>query len=186
MTLPIAEIFQIDRTARIYEPVAWVKHGHIIKIGKHCTIGQFCFIAAREFIMDDYAELCPQVTVGGGGKVAIGYGATVAYGTKLIPAAFATCSKYMNDNVNQKETTLVRGEIIIGKGAYIGSNAVLCVSQKNPIINIGKFAVIGANSYIDKNVPPGVIVHPKIKYKIQKQRTNGEQFLKDFLKATRG
>lgn len=176
-------IFKVDRTAKIYEPVAIVKTNHHIEIGKNCTIGQFCFIAAKEFIMEECAELSPHVVIGGGGNVHIGYGATVNYGAQIIPATFATCGKYMNDNVNPKETASIHGSIVIGKGAYIGSNAVICVSQKQPHIEIGKFAVIGANSYIDKDVPPGVIVHPKIKYTIQKQRTNGDKFIRDFIKS---
>ena len=147
----------------IYEPVVIVEAGHFITIGRNCRIGQFTFIGARTFVMDDEAEIGPQVTIGGGGDVHLGERSTINYGARLIPGTFSTKGVFMNDVVHQREyalTDMIRGSIIVGKGAYIGSNAVICISKKNPDIKIGDFAVIGALSYIDKNVPAYTTIHP--------------------------
>jgi len=156
-------MIEIAKSAKIYEPVVIIKADHDIKIGERCHIGQFCFIAARQFIMMDEAELCPQVTISGGGDVQIGERATICYGVRIIPATFSVKGMYMNDSLHQRlpeMTEIIRGSITIGEGAYIGSNAVICVTEKNPHINIGEFSVIGALSYIDKDVPPKMILYP--------------------------
>lgn len=162
--MDVKSLKKVGRGTRIYEPVTILADSkHNVEIGENCSIGQYCFIAARNFRMEDEAELCPQVTVSGGGDVSIGPHATVTFGVRLIPATFTTEGEYLNDNVYAREPKLceiVRGHIIIGPGAYIGSNAVICVSKRYPVIVIGAHAVIGALSYIDKDVPPN-IVHPK-------------------------
>lgn len=42
-----------------------------------------------------------------------------------------------------------RGKVVIGKGAYIGANTVICKPVK-----IGKGAIIGASSVVTKDIPP--------------------------------
>jgi acetyltransferase-like isoleucine patch superfamily enzyme len=66
---------------------------------------------------------------------------------------------------------IVRGKVILEEGAYIGANAVICVTEKNPVITIGQFSVVGSLSYIDKPIPPGVIVHPR-QILVYKKREN--------------
>jgi acetyltransferase-like isoleucine patch superfamily enzyme len=155
-------MMEIAKSAKIFEPVSIIEE-HDVKIGERCRIGQFCFIAARKFVMKDEAELCPQVTISGGGDVEIGERATICYGVRIIPATFSVKGVYMNDAIHQRlpeMTELIRGSITIGEGAYIGSNAVICITEKNPHIKIGEFSVIGALSYIDKDVPPKTIMYP--------------------------
>lgn len=147
----------------IYEPVVIVEAGHFISIGRNCRIGQFTFIGARNFVMDDEAEIGPQVTIAGGGDVHLGERSTINYGARLIPGTFSIQGVFMNDVVYQREhalTNMIRGSITVGNGAYIGSNTVICVTEKNPDIKIGDRAVIGALTYIDKNVPANTITHP--------------------------
>jgi acetyltransferase-like isoleucine patch superfamily enzyme len=174
-------VFQVHRTAKIYEPVAFVKANHEIRIGKNCSIGQFTYVGARKFVMEECSEVGPQVTIGGGGNVTLEYGSVVNYGAKLIPGTFLPSGKFMNDRVNQKHTDAVYGDIIIEKGAVIGAGAVICVSLHNPEIRIGRFAIVGANSYVNCDVRPGMLVHPKIKYDVHERR-NGDSFLKKVLK----
>lgn len=154
---------EIAKSAKIYEPVTILEVGREVKIGERCRIGQYCFIAARQFIMMEEAELCPQVTVSGGGDVFIGERATVCYGARIIPATFSTKAQFMNDAVAERLaelTKIIRGRIRIGAGVYIGSNAVICVNEKNPDITIGDFSIIGALSYVDKSVPENTVMHP--------------------------
>lgn len=157
---------------KIYYPTVILEgDGHEVHIGNNCSIGQFSFIAARKFIMEDNSEIGPSVIIGGGGDVTLMKSSTVTYGAKLIPATFTTEGKYMNDNVHngisplvdtityEPNTCMIRGSITIGEGAYIGSGAIICVSDENPHIKIGDFAVIGALTYIDEDVPARSVVH---------------------------
>lgn len=154
----------------IYQPVSIVDDDkHFIDIGKNCRIGQFTFIGARNFTMKEGAEICPCVVIAGGGDVTLGEFSTVNFHCTLIPSTFTTDGEYMNDVIPEKSVS-VCGSIEIGKGAYIGSNAVICVSKKHPRIHIGDRAVIGALSYIDHDVEANTIVHPKISYEVKSRR----------------
>lgn len=151
---------KVGKGTIIYKPVEIVEtKNHHIVIGKNCRIGQFSFIAARNFIMNEGAEISPLVVIGGGGDVVLGKFSTINFGAKLIPATFSTKGQYMNDL--HEKSKFIRGSITIGEGAYIGSGAIICISEEHPHIKIGDFAVIGALSYIDKDVPENMIVHPK-------------------------
>jgi acetyltransferase-like isoleucine patch superfamily enzyme len=74
----------------------------------------------------------------------------------------------MNDVVAEKSIA-INGSIVIGKGAYIGSNSVICVSKRNPHIHIGDRAVIGALSYVDHDVEANTIIRPKTTFEIKKR-----------------
>jgi acetyltransferase-like isoleucine patch superfamily enzyme len=109
--------------------------------------------------MEEGAEIGPLAVLGGGGNIFLHKYSTINYGAKLIPGTFVTDGEYMNDAIPERSHQIV-GSITIDEGAYIGSNAVICISKNNPNIKIGKFAVIGALSYIDKDVPAYKIIHP--------------------------
>jgi serine acetyltransferase len=117
--------------------------------------------------MKEGAEICPCAVIAGGGDVTLNEFSTVNFHCTLIPSTFTSEGEFMNDVVVEK-TVSVRGSITLGKGAYIGSNAVICVSEKNPHIHIGDRAVIGALSYVDHDVEANTVVHPKIIYDVKK------------------
>lgn len=151
------------RSAKIYEPTTILSVNREIVIDERCVIGQHCFIAPRKLVMEDKAEICPQVTISGGGDVHLGKASTICFGARLIPATFSIKGVYMNDPIRREfpdKTKIIRGSITLKEGSYIGSNAVICVSEKNPHITIGRFAVVGALSYIDHDVADEIVVHP--------------------------
>ena len=162
---------KIGEGTRIFEPVTFV-HKEEINIGKNCTIGQFCFVGTRNLTLMDEVEICPQVTISGGGEVHIGEGATICYGVRIIPSTMDKKFKYMNDIVCSKNpflSNVISGSIRIGKGAYIGANAVICVSEECPNIHIGDYAVIGALSYVGKSVLSHTIIHPNNKNEVKER-----------------
>jgi acetyltransferase-like isoleucine patch superfamily enzyme len=115
--------------------------------------------------MKEGAEICPCVVIAGGGDVTLNEFSTLNFHCTLIPSTFTTDGEYMND-VAADKSAAIHGSIDIGKGAYIGSSAVICVSKKNPCIHIGDRAVIGALSYIDHNVEANTIIHPKTTFEM--------------------
>lgn len=161
---------KVGRGTIIYQPVTILDDAkHVVEIGENCRIGQYTFIGARNFTMKEGAEVCPCAVIAGGGDVVMKEYSTVNFHCTLIPSTFTPDGEYMNDVVPEKSVS-VHGSIEIGKGAYIGSNAVVCVSKENPHIHIGDRAVIGSLSYIDHDVEPNTIVHPKIIYDVKKRR----------------
>ena len=153
----------------IYQPVSIVDDDkHFVNIGKNCRIGQFTFIGARHLTMKEGAEIGTSVVIAGGGDVTLEEFSTVNFHCTLIPSTFTTGGEYMND-VAADKSIAVRGSINIGKGAYVGTNAVICVSKKNPHIHIGDRAVIGALSYIDHDVEANTIVYPKTAFEVKKR-----------------
>lgn len=154
---------QIHETAKIYEPVVILDTDVIIE--KDCRIGQFTFIAARNFRMCEGAQISPQATVGGGGDVTMDKFSVLGFGARLIPATDTLKGKYMCDSKPESERAIIRGSIHIGEGTYIGSNAVVCVSEKYPGIHIGRFSVIGAGTYIDRSLTAYTVIHPFPFYK---------------------
>lgn len=160
-------MIKVGKDSIIYQPVSIVDDDkHFVNIGKNCRIGQFTFIGARNFTMKDGAEIGASVVIAGGGDVTLEEFSTVNFHCTLIPSTFTTIGEYMND-VAADKSIAVRGSINIGKGAYVGSNAVVCVSKKNPHVHIGDYAVIGALSYIDHDVEADTIIHPKTTFKMK-------------------
>ena len=62
----------------------------------------------------------------------------------------------MNDASPEERRKILTGDIIIEDDAFIGVGAVVM-----PGVRIGGRSCIGAGSYIDKDLPPGMVVYPK-------------------------
>ena len=54
--------------------------------------------------------------------------------------------------VNATDNKYTRGQIKIGKKAYLGCNTIVCKP-----VNIGEYAVVGAGSVVTKDIPAGEI-----------------------------
>ena len=164
----------IDKTAIIYEPVVFLDDAkHTFKIGPRCSIGQFSFIGARKLVMEEGAEICATAVLSGGGDVYMCKYSCVDFGAKLISCTFTTDGLYMNDAIlrdSPEKTDVLRGSITLKEGAVVASNAIICVSKRCPNITIGEFAVVGAGSYIDHNVPPRTITRPVKTYHVELRR----------------
>jgi len=155
---------KVGSGSKIYETAKIVEEDREISIGRNCLIGDFAFVAARKLVMEDGSQISPHAIIGGGGEVRMGRFSVVGFGAILLPATDTPSARYMCEAKPEEERQIIRGSITLGEGAYVGSNAVVCVSKKNPHVKIGDYAVIGALSYIDKSVPKGTIVHPIMKY----------------------
>lgn len=167
-------MIKVGQGAIIYQPISIVDDAkHFVDIGENCRIGQFTFIGARNLIMKKGAEIGACVVIAGGGDVTMEEFSTVNFHSTLIPSTFTTDGQFMND-VAADKSVAVRGSIRIGKGAYIGSNAVVCVSKKNPNIRIGDHAVIGALSYIDHDIEANTIVRPRTTFEMKKRIVRGK------------
>ena len=129
--------------------------------GWSISIGDFVFIHLKHLVMLDGSQIAPHAILSGGGEVLMGRYSVIGFGAHLITGTDTPKGKYMCEAAEPEERHIVRGKIILKEGAYIGSNAIICITEENPVITIGENSVIGAFSYIDKNIPDNVTVHPK-------------------------
>ena len=77
---------------------------------------------------------------GSGGELTIGDNTHISAGTQI----------YTHDTVNKviKNTLLKKGPVSIGNNSYIGPNVIISLN-----VNIGEYVTIGANSFVNKNIP---------------------------------
>ena len=59
------------------------------------------------------------------------------------------CSIYSESTIDEK-----KGKVVIGKNAKIGSHSIVM-----PGITIGEYSVIGAHSFVNKNIPDNVVAY---------------------------
>jgi len=131
------------------------------RIGKKCIIGDFVFIALKRLRMGFGSQIAPHAMLSGGGEVIMEPFSVIGFGSHLITGTDTTRGKYMCEAASKEFRNVIRGSITLKKGAYIGSNAMICVCEEYPDIVIGENSVVGAFSYIDKDIPPNIIVYPK-------------------------
>lgn len=124
-------------------------------------IGDFVFVHLKDLTMCIGAQIAPHAMLSGGGTVFMGEYSVIGFGAHLITGTDTPKGKYMCEAAKPEERHVVRGKIILKKGAYIGSNAIICVTEEHPEITIGENSVIGAFSYIDRSILDNRIVHPK-------------------------
>jgi acetyltransferase-like isoleucine patch superfamily enzyme len=89
----------------------------------------------------------PFTIIDGSGKIAIGDYCTISAGVHI----------YTHDNVKQTLTSgameIERAPVAVGKNVYVGPNAIIAKG-----VNIGDSCVIGANAFVNKDVPANSIV----------------------------
>jgi acetyltransferase-like isoleucine patch superfamily enzyme len=133
-----------------------------IEIGDDCLVGDFVFIALRKLTMKHGSQIAPHAILSGGGEVEMGEYSAVGFGAQLITGTDTPEGEFMCEAAPPERRLVIRGRIILEDGAYVGSGAIICVRHPwDHEIVIGRRSVVGAMSYIDKSVPPDMIVHPK-------------------------
>lgn len=153
--------YNVNKSARIYDTARIVKAKHNVTIGEDCMVSDFAFIAARNFIMMKGSQVGIGAFIGGGGDVTLASYSVVGSQARLIPATESTTAEYMCEAAPPEKRKVIRGSITIGEKAYIGVGATICITEKEPHIEIGNRTVIGSGTYIDKSVEDNVIIRPR-------------------------
>lgn len=138
---------------RIY-PMAKIAFPHVVDLGDHCRIRDFAFIFAGEGVkIGQYTDIQPHVVIWGGGETIIGDRVSVGPGTVFLSAVYSHADGLkMVDGLEEGSTKALYGKLTIENDVYIGANCTLM-----PEITIGEGAVIGASSFVNKNVEPWAI-----------------------------
>ena len=138
---------------RIY-PMAKIAFPHVVDIGDHCRIRDFAFIFAGEGVtIGQYTDIQPHVVIWGGGETIIGDRVSVGPGTVFLSAVYSHADGLkMVDGMGEGASKALYGKLTIEDDVYIGANCTLM-----PEITIGEGAVVGASSFVNKDVEPWAI-----------------------------
>lgn len=118
-------------------------------------IGDFCFIACVELHMAYGAQVNRFVEISGRGRVDLGKYATVGSHVSILTST-DTPWGHMNDNAPDSERRIMTRDIEICDDAFIGQHSTIM-----PGVTVGERSVVGAYSFVTRDIPPDVIVVPK-------------------------
>lgn len=140
----LGEGTQIFEYAKLVKP-------EVIEIGKYCKIDDFTFINGGEgIIIGDRVHIASFTSVIGGGRLTMGDNSAISQGVRIITGTNEyRMRKRCSAASKVEEQGFYHGHVQIDPDVIIFSNAVIM-----PNIIIGEGAVIGALSYVNKNIEP--------------------------------
>jgi len=129
-------------------------HRNYLKIGKHVMLQGEMYTAPAIMELDSFTRIQPHVRVTASGKqkviikkyTAISAGCTIVPGEHIPTVGVPQYLSYLAIND-------VNNTIVINEDVWIGTNSTLLYKA-----NIGRGAVVGANSLVVKEVPPYAVV----------------------------
>mgnify|MGYP002624231923 CR=1 FL=1 len=139
---------KINALAKICKP-------EVVELDDNCRIGDFAFIFGGKGVkIGKYTDFQPHTTIWGGGECVIGDRVSTGPGTTFLTATYSYApGMKMVDGMIDGETETLGGRCEIGNDVYIGANAVIMP------VKIGEGAVVGAGSFVNKDLEPwGVYV----------------------------
>src|SRR5205823_9829892 len=121
---------------------------NMVDLRDHCRIGDFVFIYAGTGVeIGEHTDVQPHTVFWGGGKTILGKRVSTGPGTVFLSATYSHAKGLkMVDGLSDGTATAIGGELIVGDDVYIGARSVIMP------IRIGEGAVIGAGSFVNKNV----------------------------------
>lgn len=144
------------------DPKVEIKNPQRISIGKNVTICAYTWVCAMINDLPRIGVFNPSIQIGD--NTVIGRFGHITISNQLIiePSVLITEGVLITDSIHGFEDVhtpviaqplLSLGPIIIGEGSWIGNRA--CIVGK---VKIGKHVVVGANTYIDKDIPDYCVV----------------------------
>ena len=134
---------------KIY-PMAKIALPHVVDLDDHCRIGDFVFIYAGEGVkIGKHTDVQPHTIFWGGGLTIIGDRVSTGPGTVFLSATFSHEKGFkMVDGLPEGATKTLGGKLVIGDDVYIGAKSVIMP------VTIGEGAIIGAGSFVNKDIEP--------------------------------
>jgi len=144
------KIKKLGKEVTIY-PTAKIVNPQMVEIGDYSMIDDFTFInGGNGTIIGRYVHIAAFTSITGGGELEVGDYADIAYGARILTGTDTHHGgKRMTSALPLEQRNVVRGKVIIGRDAFIGTNAVV-----HPNVTIAEGAIIGSNSLVLKDVEP--------------------------------
>ena len=138
----------------IIYPLAKIVKPDVIEIGPHCRIDDFSFIyGGKGIVIGRYVHIASFVSIIGGGELVVGDYVAITTGARLITGTdHYEGGSRMSTSLPLEQRNVRIGKIVIGKDAFIGTNAVV-----HPGVTIGEGAVIGSCSLVLEDCEPWTI-----------------------------
>jgi acetyltransferase-like isoleucine patch superfamily enzyme len=134
---------------KIY-PLAKITFPHVVDLGDYCRIGDFVFIFAGEGVkIGEHTDVQPHTVFWGGGLTIIGSRVSTGPGTVFLSATYSHAKGLkMVDGLGEGAAKAIGGKLVVEDDVYIGAKSVIMP------VTIGEGAVIGAGSFVNKDVEP--------------------------------
>lgn len=131
-------------------PMAKITKPGVVDLGAHCRIGDFAFIFAGEGVkIGEYTDFQPHTVIWGGGLTIIGDRVSTGPGTVFLSATYSHAAGLkMVDGLGEGSAQAIGGKLVVGNDVYIGARSVIMP------VTIGECAVIGAGSFVNKDLEP--------------------------------
>ncbi len=138
----------------IIYPTAKIIKAEVIEIGPHCIIDDFTFIyGGQGIVIGKYVHIASFVSIIGGGELEVGDYADIAAGARIITGSDTYHDgARMSTALPEDQRHVVRSKVVIGKDAFIGTNAVI-----HPGVSVGEGAVIGSCGLVLKDCEPWTV-----------------------------
>lgn len=135
--------------AKIF-PLAKLCRPEVIEIGEMARIHDYVFMWGGLGVkIGRYDDIQPFVNIWGGGELIMGDYISVGGGSQLLTATYDYKGYRMVDGLPEDHTNTLFGKVIIENDAYIGVNCTIM-----PNVTIGEGAVVGAGSFVNKDIDP--------------------------------
>lgn len=136
------------KNVKIY-PLCKIINPNFMRIDDESKILDFTFIDGKEVFIGKYTIITWQCLIEGRMKTIIGNRCFIGPGTKILSSTykfqgFYTC-EFLPDECHDTEW----GDVVINDDAYIGANSVIM-----PGVTIGEGALVGSNSFVNKDLEP--------------------------------
>jgi acetyltransferase-like isoleucine patch superfamily enzyme len=142
------EGFKFLGEGAVIYPLAKLIKQEVIEVGDHSMIDDFTFIYGGAGIkIGRYVHIASFVSIIGGGILEVGDYAAIAAGARLITGTDTyDGGSRMSAALPQEQRNVQLKKIVIGKDAFIGTNAVV-----HPGVTIGEGAIIASCSLVLKD-----------------------------------
>lgn len=129
-----------------------IKRPHLVEIGSHVAIDSH-FYCTTQLKMGSWIHVAPFVTIIGGadGCLIMGNFTTIAAGCRIVCASDSHLGEGLVSPVipEKYRDRVITSPVTMEDYSSLASNVVVL-----PGVVIGEGAVVGANSFVNKNVPP--------------------------------
>jgi galactoside O-acetyltransferase len=134
---------------KIY-PMAKITFPHVVDLADNCRIGDFVFIFAGEGVkIGEHTDVQPHTVFWGGGLTILGDRVSTGPGTVFLSATYSHAAGLkMVDGLGEGAAKAIGGKLVVGNDVYIGAKSVIMP------VTIGEGAVIGAGSFVNKDLDP--------------------------------
>lgn len=134
---------------KIY-PMAKIAFPHVVELGDHSKIRDFAFIFAGDGVkIGKYTDVQPHTVIWGGGMTIIGDRVSTGPGTVFLSATYShEPGLRMVDGLPEGYAVAIGGNLVIEDDVYIGAGCVIMP------VTIGEGAVVGAGSFVNKDLEP--------------------------------